>query len=305
MALRLPRAVLDLALRLLVKRSLARQDSPVALRANFERSAGRLFRLPKGTATAPLALAAGGRAVPALRVAAAGVSEARVLLYLHGGAYLAGSPCTHAHLAAHLGARAGAVAVLPDYRLAPEHPFPAAPEDALTAYRALLEAGTPAARIAVAGDSAGGGLAAALLLAAGRAGLPQPAALVAFSPWADMTMRGASLAENARTDAMLPAHRMAEVVAMILQGADPADPLASPALAAFEAPPPAWISASRREIVRDDATALAERLRAAGGAVTLRIEPEAPHAWPAFVGLLAAADRTVAEAGGFLAERLA
>lgn len=302
---RIPVRLLDAGLRLTVKRRLAIETDARNMRRRLERTAKALFRTPKGTETEPVALTALGREVPALWADAPGTSRARVVLYFHGGAYLAGSPATHKHLAAHLGQAAGAAALLVDYRLAPEHPFPAAIQDALSAYAALLGLGQRPETIALAGDSAGGGLAAALLVAAAEAGLPQPAALVAFSPWADLTAHAESLGRNARADAMLPGHRMPDVAEMILQGADARNPLASPVFARFESPPPAIVFTSTTEIVHDDALALVERLREAGGDARLETRPRLPHAWPAFVGLLRAADRTVAEAGAFLRERLA
>ncbi len=301
---RLPLPLLNLALRGVVKPRLARETSALAMRRRLETTARIAFRAPPGAVFEEDRLAAGGREVPALRGRVGAPAAGRVVLYLHGGAFLAGSPRTHRHLATRLAAAAGAEAVIPDYRLAPEHAFPAAVEDAHAAYAALLSRGHPARGIALAGDSAGGGLAAAVLLTAAAAGLPRPAALVAFSPWADMTGRGASYRANARADAMLPAERLADVAEMVLQGADAADPRASPALGRFADPPPALIFASRTEIVRDDAIALAEALRRAGGEATLRIEPRLPHAWPIFAGLLAAADRTVRDAGAFLSRAL-
>ncbi len=300
---RLPAGLVSLLLRATVKRNLAREHSPERMRARLERMSRRLFRLPAGLAEEETALAAGGAEVPALRLSPESAAPG-VLLYFHGGAYIAGSPRTHRHLAGRIAKAAGIAAVLPDYALAPERPFPAAVEDALTAYRALLERGEAPERIALAGDSAGGGLAAALLLAAEAEGLPAPGALVAFSPWADMTGRADSLAENARTDPMLPAERLGDVVEMVLQGADPADPRASPALGRFRHPPPALLYASRDEILADDAEALGRALEAGGGRVTLRLEHRLPHAWPVLAGLLRAGDRDAEAAGRFLAETL-
>ena len=150
-----------------------------------------------------------------------------MILYLHGGAFIVGSAQTHRHVAAQLAGAAGTRALVPSYRLAPENPFPAGLEDALTCYRSLLGSHEPG-QIAFAGDSAGGGLVFSLLLAAAEAGLPQPAAAVAFSPAADLTLSGASHRENAARDAMLPQHRSAEMVAMYLQGQDADQPKPRP-----------------------------------------------------------------------------
>ncbi len=293
MPARLPRLAVNLALRLAVKPALMRERSPRAMRARLERTARQIFRMPPGVTETPGEI--GGVPVLWLTPRKAG---AGVIHYLHGGAYLAGSPQTHKHLAARLAIAAGARAVLPDYRLAPEHPFPAALEDALAVHRALLVEHEPK-RVALAGDSAGGGLAAATLLAAETEGFPAPAALVAFSPWADLTGRAESLRTNRRRDAMLPAERLADVVDLVLQGADAEDPRASPAFGRCLSPPPAWIVASRDEILVDDARALA---RALGATLTLR--SGLPHAWPVLAGILRAADRTVIEAGRFLAAHL-
>ncbi len=153
---------------------------------------------------------------------------ARTLLYLHGGGYYFCSPKTHRVITVGLAAGAEARAFVPDYRLAPEHRFPAAVEDAVRAYRGLIAAGTPARRIVLGGDSAGGGLALALLLSLRQAGDPLPAGAVLFSPWTDLAATGDSLRRNDRSDAMFHGHRVAEGARIYLGEAPPTDPLASP-----------------------------------------------------------------------------
>ena len=157
-----------------------------------------------------------------------------------------------------------------------------------------MDAGYQPSEIAVAGDSAGGGLAFSLLLALRQAGIAQPAAIVGFSPWADMTGQADSIRRNAARDVMLPARRLPEVVGYYLGGHDAADPLASPALADWSDPPPALIMASKTEILLDDAIHLSEALRAAGGSVQLDLWRHVPHAWPIMAGRLPEADAAVA-----------
>jgi monoterpene epsilon-lactone hydrolase len=202
-----------------------------------------------------------------------------LILYLHGGGYRIGSPAGYRGFGSYLAAAARASVVVVDYRLAPEDPFPAAVDDALAAYRGLLDAGTPSSRIAVAGDSAGGGLAVAMLLAARDAGIGQPAAAVCLSPWADLTLISESYERCAATDPFFSREQAEQASADYLQGADPADPLASPALADLSRLAPVLVQASDCEVLADDATRLADGIRAAGGEVELELWPEMTHVW--------------------------
>ncbi|MEM8755335.1 MAG: alpha/beta hydrolase, partial [Pseudomonadota bacterium] len=227
-----------------------------------------------------------------------------VILYLHGGAYVMGSRATHRHLAAAFAAEAGARVALPEYRLAPETRWPGAAEDALACYRGLIEAGYDADRIALAGDSAGGGLAFATLVGARAEGLPDPACVVGFSPWVDLTLSHGSLKRNARRDPLLPASRTEETRDFYVDAANAGAPTASPLFADLPNPPPALIQASKIELLEDEAGAMAEKLRAAGGDVRLEWFARAPHAWQIFVGFAPEADEAVRRAGAFVARRI-
>ena len=303
MGLRL--GLVNLYLRLFMKRALARMRDPAEMRRMFDRDARRFFAPPQGAnfVDAQIRRTDGG-SIAALWCSRGRPDRRKVILYLHGGAYLAGSLQTHRHLGAALAGAAGARLLLPDYRLAPEHPFPAALDDAVAAYDHLLAAGYGPGQIALAGDSAGGGLVFALLLRLGAEGRPLPCCAVGFSPWVDMTGRSPSLRRNARRDVMLPAARLPEVVRFYLGDRDPEDPLASPALGEWRDPPPALIMASRSEILLDDAVTLADALRHGGGDVRLELWRGPPHAWPLFAGLLPEADLAVAQAGAFIAGHL-
>jgi acetyl esterase/lipase len=288
MSLRL--AALSFWLRLIEKPSLARMRDEHTLRRRFEQIAKRIFVMPKGIEAKAEML--GG--VHAMRY---GSGHAASILYLHGGAFLAGSHVTHGHLAAWLAQAAEMPAYLIDYRLAPEHPFPSAVEDACSAYASLAARGP----VVLAGDSAGGGLVFSVLVVSRQARLPDPLACVAFSPWADMTLRAESLTRNARADCMLPVGRMREVATRYLDGASPTDLRASPVLAAFRpAPPPAFISYAADEILADDALAMADALRRDGGRVELECNEAAPHAWPIFARRIPEAGATLVAAGQFI-----
>jgi acetyl esterase/lipase len=242
---------------------------------------------------------AGG--VPAEWVVATGVRSGRALLYFHGGAYQIGSPATIRHLVALLSGAARARVLSVAYRLAPEHPFPTAIEDALAAYRWLLASGIDPAQVAVAGDSAGGGLALGALVALRDAGEPMPAAAVLLSPWTDLALTGESLRTRAAMDMLIKQDGMAEAAALYLAGADPRHPYASPLYADLRGLPPLLIHVGDAEVILDDSTRLAARAREAGVAVSLEIWDEMPHVFPAFAGLLPEADQAIERIGAWLA----
>jgi acetyl esterase/lipase len=305
---------LNLTLRLVVKTALGLIKTPQSMRAQFERDAARFFRAPddanfvadtiRRNTTTGNGNGDSSGLIGALWASRGRPDRRRVILYLHGGAYVAGSSRTHRHLGAWLAGAAGVRALLPDYRLAPEYPFPAGLEDSLACYRHLLNSGYGPESIALAGDSAGGGLVFALLLKLRAEGLPDPACLVAFSPWCDMTMTRASLHSNARRDVMLPVRRFREVVSHYLGEGTTTEPLVSPVYGAFSDPPPCMITASKSEILRDDATAMADLLRRAGGDVVLELWKDMPHAWPMFAGFLPEAEVSVEQAGRFIARHM-
>ena len=203
----------------------------------------------------------------------------RVVLYLHGGGYVIGSIRSHRHLAADIARAAAAAVLLVDYRLAPEHPFPAAVDDWLGAYRWLLDQGFDAGEIAIAGDSAGGGLAVASLLAARDAGLPVPAAGVCISPWTDLTMSGQSHASRAARDPLVKAADLRRFGEAYLAGAEATAPLASPLFADLAGLPPLLIQVGDDEVLLDDAVGLEQRAKAAGVDAILKVWAEMVQFW--------------------------
>lgn len=225
----------------------------------------------------------------------------RAVLYVHGGGYIACSPSTHRPLAARLAREWNAVALVPDYRLAPEYPYPAARDDVLAAWRYMLDALCIDPDHAVfAGDSAGGGLLVAAAIAARDAGLPLPGALVAFSPWADLTGTGTSVTENADRCAMFVPSQL-HAVASLYAGATPrTDPGVSPARADLHGLPPLCVHVSNDELLRDDALLLAERAAAAGVTVALQRWDGVPHVWQFLAGFLPEARASLDAAAAFV-----
>ena len=222
----------------------------------------------------------------------------RVILYFHGGAFVAGSPATHAAMLGRLARLAGTEVCAPRYPLAQEAPFPAAPAAALAAWEGLRTLGYAPSDIVIAGDSAGGGLAAGLLAQLLGRG-ERPAGMLLFSPWADLVLTGESLARNGPGDPILPVERIGEILALYLAGADPADPRASPVLADYPDAPPALIQAGAEEALLSDAERLAARLREGGGAVTLELWAGCPHVWQLTDGWLPEARLALRRAATF------
>jgi monoterpene epsilon-lactone hydrolase len=254
---------------------------------------------PAGTLVEPVE----ANGVPAEWVIPDGVGDGRVLLYLHGGAYQIGSPATLRHMIAQLCGMAGARALSVDYRLAPEHPFPAAVDDAVAAYRWLLAGGTGPATIAIAGDSAGGGLALGTLVALRDAGDPMPAAAVLLSPWTDLALTGESLRTREAVDLMLKPGSMHETAGIYLAGEDPRHPYASPLYADLRGLPPLLIHVGDAEVILDDSTRFAAKAREAGVDVTLEIWDEMPHVFHAWAGLLPESDQAIERIGEWLQDR--
>ena len=241
----------------------------------------------------------------ALKITSPGVARDAALLYFHGGAYVVGDAASFKGHIGELGRAAGVTAYSADYRLAPEHRFPAAVDDGVGAYRALLAQGLAPSRIVVAGDSAGGGLAMASLLAARDAGLPMPGAVFLISPWVDLACAGASMKTKAAEDPSLTEHGLRVTAAHYLHGASATLPLASPIHADLTGLPPLLIHVGSTEILLDDAVRLAAAAGAAGVSVRLEIWPRMIHDWHVFGFMLGAGRRAVAQAGAFLADHLA
>lgn len=283
--------LLNRHLRWFEKPALARHDKD-RLRRSFAFRSRLFFHAPWASVFRRDTL--GG--VPVQWARAHGAGAAPVILYLHGGAYVFGSSDTHRAMLARISSLTGLPACLPDYRLAPEHPFPAQIEDALDCYRALR------ARHAVilGGDSAGGGLAFALLHEILRLGLDRPEGLFAFSPLTDVTFSGASVTENAGRDNLLTAERIGEMLEMFLGNRDPADPRASPLLGRFDGAPPVWMTVGDTEILRDDAVRMQAALQAQGVTSVLHVKPDHPHVWPIFHNILPEANATLRDLAGWI-----
>jgi monoterpene epsilon-lactone hydrolase len=222
------------------------------------------------------------------------------ILHFHAGGYLIGSPASHRDLAARIARAAGARVFLADYRLAPENPFPAAWEDGIAAYRGMLADGVDPADLVVSGDSAGGGLALATLVAARDGGDALPAAGVLISPWADLTLSGDSTSARESVDPLVSRAVLTGMAEGYLAGHDPADPRVSPFLAPLGGLPPLLVQVGSSEVLEDDAVRVVDGVLAAGGDATLQVGYEMVHVFQMFADRLPEAQRAVDRAGGFV-----
>ena len=286
---------LDQIVKMLRANPIAGSPSLSETRAGFEQMAAAF---PVEADVKTEAVDAGG--VKAEWVTTPGADAGRAVLYLHGGGYVIGSINTHRSLAGRLSRAAKARVLLIDYRLAPEHPFPAAVDDSVAAYRWMLSTGLKPARIAVAGDSAGGGLTIATLVAIRDAKLPLPAAAVPISPWVDMEGIGESMQTKAAIDPMVQRAGLLEMAKTYLGGKDPRSPLAAPLYADLTGLPPLLIQVGTAETLLDDSTRIAERARKAGVKVTLRPWENMVHVWHMFAASLDEGQQAIEEAGEFI-----
>ncbi len=242
--------------------------------------------------------------LPIERVTTSASHADRHVLYLHGGAYVSGGPEHYRHFTWRLADAARACVWVPRYRLAPEHPFPAALVDAVGAWRWLMRAADPR-RAAVMGDSAGGGLVFAMLLKQRDDGGALPAAAVALSPWTDLALTSPSLRLNARADPMLNVEQVPKLAELYLAGADPRTPFASPVYGDPAGLPPALIQVGSDEILRDDGVRMADRLERSGCHAELEVWPRMPHVWQLLAAILPEARQAITHVGAFLRRHLA
>jgi acetyl esterase/lipase len=281
-------------LRLFFKRRSARDLAAVRRRIAM---LGRLVpRPPPGTQISHLDL----DGVKAVRVATPHARDERHVLYLHGGGHVAGSPGLYRDFIWRIAAAACARVTIIDHRLAPEHPFPAALDDAVRAYRALLAEGCDPRRMALIGESAGGGLVLSTLLKLRDEGTPLPAAAVALSPWTDLALTGESLRRNAKADPMLRSDEAPLLAAYYLCGVDPRAPYASPLYGDPTGLPPTLIQVGSDEVLLDDSVRMAERMRGAGCEVELEICNRMPHAWQVWARIMPEAHAAVGRIGAFV-----
>lgn len=231
-------------------------------------------------------------------------ADDKLLLYWHGGAYVMGSCASHRPCVSHIAKEAGIKAIIPEYRLAPEHPFPAAIEDSVALYRALLERGFDPANIVVAGDSAGGGLSVAMLLSLRDANLPLPAAAGLLSPWLDLSGQGESMTTRKDRDPWFNPEDLPHVTHHYCDDANLANPLVSPVFADAAGLPPTLIQVGDDELLLSDSERLAKHMRESGGTVEIDVWPGMWHVWQMFIGLMPESRAAVAKLAAFVRESL-
>jgi monoterpene epsilon-lactone hydrolase len=291
---------LDSLIQMLKSQPLNPNLSVQETRAGFEQMAA-MFPVAGDVKCEPVS--AGG--VKAEWVSAPGADPNRAILYLHGGGYVIGSINTHRSLAGRLSRASKARVLLIDYRLAPENPHPAAVEDAVAAYRWMLQQGLKPSRIAVSGDSAGGGLTVATLVAIRDAKLAMPAAGVPISPWVDLEGIGDSMTAKATVDPIVQKAGLLQMAQAYLAGKDPRTPLAAPLYADLSGLPPLLIQVGTAETLLDDASRLAERARKAGVQVTYEPWENMIHVWHLFAPMLDEGQQAIERIGAFVQEHTA
>ncbi len=281
------------------------QEAPAEIsfpesRAMFEQMTAA-FPLPPGVTSTPVD--AGG--IRAEWITTPGANDEQTIYWLHGGGYCIGSINTHRGLLARISGATRARVLAIDYRLAPEDPFPAAVEDAVAGYLWLLSSGVDPAQIVIGGDSAGGGLTVATLVALKHDAKPLPAAGVCISPWTDLALTGESLATKAEADQMIKNDGIRRVRDAYVGTFNPNTPLVSPIYAELSGLPPLLIQVGENEVLLDDSTRLAERAEAAGVDVTLEVWPEMIHVWHFFAAMLPEGQQAIDRIGEWVRQRLA
>lgn len=264
-------------------------------RASVE-SLARMFKPLAAIRCEPLEAAG----IPAEWIVPQGASAKGVVLYLHGGSFIAGSIASHRTLAGNVAIAANARVLLLDYRLAPEHPFPAGLEDAAAVYDWIVSQGIDPAGLVVAGDSAGGNLALALLVMLRDGGRPLPAAAVCLSPNPDLTYSSESWVTNARSDVMISERKERQAVAVYLRGNDPRNPLASPYFADLRGLPPMLLQVGSYEVLRSDVERFADKARQAGVEATLEVWPGMQHEWQFTAKIIPEGRKAIARIGAFV-----
>ena len=268
-------------------------------RSNFEEQASQL-PIAENVSCEPLSV----DGIPAEWIVPDEASDQAVLLYLHGGGYCIGSINTHRGMVSHIAKAAKTRALLIDYRLAPEYPFPAAVEDSTATYKWLLSQGIVASDIIIAGDSAGGGLTVSTLVSLKEKGIPLPAAAMLISPWVDLAITGDSVISKAEIDPMVTKEGLIEMAEAYMDETDPRTPLASPLYADLVDLPPMLIHVGTSEILLDDATRLVDHARKSGVDVTFNAVEGMCHVWHFFSIMLPEALEAINEVAGFMREHL-
>lgn len=274
------------------------KEKRLAIEGNRARSAStaKLMRIPKDVTITDV----DANGIHSIWISPSNTISDKVVLHFHGGGYVTGSASAHLMMCIPMAQTLKAKMLLPDYRLAPEHPFPAAVDDAVKAYRWLLAQGHSPKDIILSGDSAGGGLSLAAVLALREAGDPLPAAVVCMSPWTDLTFSGTSHTTKAKADCVLFTDVLQEWAACYAGKETPENPLISPIYADFHKFPPLLIQVGSDEVLLDDAILLAKKAKADGVNVTLKVWDDLWHVWPALGDLLPESKKAFEEIGDFI-----